>query len=351
MLVCPVCQSVLVLEGKNLSCEKNHSFDQAKQGYFNLLLNTAKNSQSPGDNAAMVKARQQFLDSGLYKSISDTVNQLVVDHFLSNPVESPMLLDLACGEGYYTQHLHYTLEDHQVQHSLYGLDISKDAIKASAKREKSINWIVANGFKAPFKSHSLHCVLNMFNRVNSKSLHDLCHPQGKVIVASSAKFHLQQLKQAIYQQPRFEEFDMVATMENEFEHDVRQQLDFTIKLKPENTQALLGMTPHAWRSSPETQQQLVNNPQFELRVNVNIDSFTPKLLATSVTEAPVQSEIIVEQHIESKAKPADVSITKAPVQSEAIVEKTFESEEKTPDASVSEQTKPSNQDIWGSSKK
>jgi 23S rRNA (guanine745-N1)-methyltransferase len=192
MLACPVCQSALTLNGKNLSCENNHSFDQARQGYFNLLLNTAKNSQSPGDNAAMVKSRQQFLDSGLYKNISDTVNQLVVEHLLSNPVQSPGLLDLACGEGYYTQQLHRTLEDHQVQHTLHGLDISKDAIKAGARREKSINWIVANGFKAPFKPNSLHCVLNMFNRVNSKSLHQLCHPQGKVIVASSARFHLQQ---------------------------------------------------------------------------------------------------------------------------------------------------------------
>jgi len=339
MLVCPVCQSALVLEGKNLSCEKNHSFDQAKQGYFNLLLNTAKNSQSPGDNAAMVNARQQFLDSGLYKNISDTVNQLVVDHFLSRQVEAPMLLDLACGEGYYTQQLHYTLEDHQVQHSLYGLDISKDAIKAGAKREKSVNWIVANGFKAPFKAHSLHCILNMFNRVDSKSLHDLCHPHGKVIIASSAKFHLQQLKQAIYEQPKFEEFNMVAAMENEFNHDVRQQLDFTIKLQPENTQALLGMTPHAWRSSPETQQQLINNPQLELRVNVNIDSFTPKVLVTPITEASLKSEITVEKNIE----PEETAI----VTPEIVINATKEAH----DTSVNEQAKLSNQDIWGSSKK
>lgn len=304
MLVCPVCHSPLVLNGKNLSCEKNHGFDQAKQGYFNLLLNTAKNSQAPGDNAAMVKARQEFLDSGLYKSISDAVNQLVIDHLWQT--ESPQLLDLACGEGYYTQQLHHALDDHQINHTLYGLDISKDAIKSAAKRDKSIKWIVANGFKAPFKPNSLNCVINMFNRVNSKTLHALCHPNGKVIVASAAKFHLEQLKRVIYETPKFEEFDMVGAMDEEFEHDVRHQLDFTITLKPENTQALLGMTPHAWRSSPETQQQLIDNPQLELRVNVNIDSFTPKVIE-SVESIETVADVESETEASAELKTEDLS--------------------------------------------
>lgn len=310
MLVCPVCQNPLNQNGKNLSCEKNHSFDQAKQGYFNLLLNTAKNSQSPGDNAAMVKARQAFLDSGLYKSISDTVNQLVIEHLWQT--ESPQLLDLACGEGYYTQQLHYALDDHQIKHSLYGLDISKDAIKTAAKRDKSIHWIVANGFKAPFASNSLHCVLNMFNRVNAKTLHALCHENGKVIVASAAKYHLEQLKYAIYDTPKFEEFDMVGEMENEFDHDVRHQLDFAIKLKPENTQALLGMTPHAWRSSPETQQQLLENPELELRVNVNIDCFTPKKLETVKVETETESKFAPEK----KPATAEAKATQEPAETD-----------------------------------
>lgn len=273
MLVCPVCSSLLEQEDKTLRCEQNHSFDRAKQGYFNLLLNNAKKSKAPGDNADMVLARQQFLDSGLYQSISDTVNQIAIEHLWQRP--APAILDLACGEGYYTQQLNWALNDHQIHHTLYGLDISKDAIKAGCRRTKDIHWLVANGFKAPFREHSLDCIINMFNRVNSDALHRLCHPSGKVIVASAAKYHLQQLKEAIYDEPRFDEFDMVNAMAGRFTHDGRQQLDFTMVLKPENTKALLGMTPHAWRSSPETQNQLLEKEQLELRVNINIDSFTP----------------------------------------------------------------------------
>ena len=346
MLVCPVCQNSLTLNGKSLCCENNHSFDQAKQGYFNLLLNNAKNSQSPGDNAAMVKARQEFLDSGLYKSISDTVNQLVIEHLWQT--QSPQLLDLACGEGYYTQQLHHSLDDLQINHTLYGLDISKDAIKAGAKRDKSIEWIVANGFKAPFEAHSLHCILNMFNRVNSKALHALCRQDGKVIIASAAKFHLQQLKQAIYETPKFDEFDMVKEMENEFTHDVRQQLDFTIKLKPENTQALLGMTPHAWRSSPETQQKLLSTQELELRVNVNIDAFTPKILEsnsgdmTDTQEQDEDSELLESE--DSELLESEASLNVLSEQSDKSLDGT-----KNESTESTESTEPlirKNQNIW-----
>ena len=96
-------------------------------------------------------------------------------------------------------------------------------------------------------------------------------------------------------------------MNEEFEHDVRHQLDFTITLKPENTQALLGMTPHAWRSSPETQQQLIDNPQLELRVNVNIDSFTPKVIeSVENIETVVNVEPKTEDNAELKAE--DLSV-------------------------------------------
>ena len=64
MLVCPVCQNPLIQNGKNLSCEKNHSFDQAKQGYVNLLPVQFKHSKAPGDNKEMVVARRAFLDKG-----------------------------------------------------------------------------------------------------------------------------------------------------------------------------------------------------------------------------------------------------------------------------------------------
>ena len=273
MLICPVCSEPLTRSDKQLFCENKHSFDQAKQGYFNLLLNQAKKSKQPGDNNEMVQARTRFLNAGHYQSISDAINQLAIDLLWQQ--ENVGILDVGCGEGYYTQRLHEALSDHQIQHTLFGLDISRDAVKAACKRSKDIQWLVANGKKTPFEPNSMKLITNVFNRIMPDSLKELCHPEGHVVIASAGAFHLQQLKEAIYDEPKFVEFDAIEVMKNDFKHVQRQQLDFIIKLKPSSTQDLLYMTPHAWRSSPETQKQLLSQQQLELRVQINLDCFSP----------------------------------------------------------------------------
>ncbi|MEY8205775.1 MAG: methyltransferase domain-containing protein [Bermanella sp.] len=273
MLTCPVCAQPLTRREKQLSCDHHHSFDQAKQGYFNLLLNQAKKSKQPGDNSEMVNARSRFLNAGHYQSISDAINQMAIDLLWQQ--QDTQVLDLGCGEGYYTQRLHHALSDHQIDHDIYGLDISKEAIKAACRRSKDLNWLVANGKKAPFSEHGMHLTLNVFNRIMPDALKQLCHPEGRVIVASAGAHHLQQLKEAIYETPKFVEFDAIAAMGQHFKHEQRQSLDFVIKLPPASTQDLLYMTPHAWRSSPQTQQTLLSQPQLALRVQINLDCFSP----------------------------------------------------------------------------
>ncbi len=275
MLICPVCSEPLTRSDKQLLCENKHSFDQAKQGYFNLLLNQAKKSKQPGDNAEMVNARTRFLNAGHYQSISDAINQMAIDLLWQQ--EDAGLLDVGCGEGYYTQRLHEALSDHQIEHTLYGLDISRDAVKAACKRSKDIQWLVANGKKTPFAQNQMKLITNVFNRIMPDSLKELCHPQGRVIIASAGAFHLQQLKESIYDTPKFVEFDAIKTMSEHFKHEQRQSLDFNILLNPSSTQDLLYMTPHAWRSSPETQNKLLSQEQLELRVQINLDCFSPLL--------------------------------------------------------------------------
>ena len=70
---CPLCQQALLLNEKSYRCENNHSFDQAKQGYVNLLPVQFKHSKEPGDNKAMVQARRAFLDKGYYQPLLDNM--------------------------------------------------------------------------------------------------------------------------------------------------------------------------------------------------------------------------------------------------------------------------------------
>ena len=48
---CPVCSHLLIKEQNTYKCENNHTFDLAKEGYLNLLLNAKKTS---GDSKEMM---------------------------------------------------------------------------------------------------------------------------------------------------------------------------------------------------------------------------------------------------------------------------------------------------------
>lgn len=274
MLSCPVCSAELGLKENQLICENQHSFDRARQGYYNLLLNQHKKSKAPGDNAEMVIARNNFLNQGYYQSISDTINQFAVDQLWQNGKAN--ILDMGCGEGYYTHRLQESLSDHQIEADVYGLDISKEAVKTAAKRNKDITWLVANANKPPFMENQAHLILNIFNRIMPDSLANLCHEKGRLLVVSAGAYHLQQLKEAIYETPRYAEFDCQSALKAHFDHSHRTELDFTIVLNQTGVKALLGMTPHVWRSSPQTQTRLNALDELELRVQVNLDLFQKK---------------------------------------------------------------------------
>ena len=79
-LKCPVCDAPLINETQTLRCSNNHTFDRAKQGYVNLLLNQDKKSQHPGDTLEMVQARQRFLGLEHYFPIVQSCCELIDKH-------------------------------------------------------------------------------------------------------------------------------------------------------------------------------------------------------------------------------------------------------------------------------
>ena len=77
MFICPICKSKLNIVGKAYSCENNHSFDIAKQGYVNLLPVNKKHSDNPGDSKEMVLSRREFLEGGYYDCFTDKLCEII----------------------------------------------------------------------------------------------------------------------------------------------------------------------------------------------------------------------------------------------------------------------------------
>ena len=150
-VICPVCGAALAPQGAAWRCVQGHCFDVARQGYVNLLTVTQKHSRHPGDTREMVAARRAFLDAGWYAPIAKTLADLV-RRFCP---EAASVLDAGCGEGYYLSQLGWVPER-------WGIDISRDAVRYAAARDRSAHWLTATAAHLPFADGGFDCVLSMF---------------------------------------------------------------------------------------------------------------------------------------------------------------------------------------------
>ena len=95
LLRCPVCGGGMRVNDNTLSCERGHAFDVAKEGYVNLLR-SGKSGDRIGDDKLSARCRRDFLNKGYYRVLQEYLTSLFADCHGT-------LLDICCGEGYYTK--------------------------------------------------------------------------------------------------------------------------------------------------------------------------------------------------------------------------------------------------------
>ena len=104
MLLCPVCHEPLVDDERGAACAGGHRFDRAREGYL-YLLRSSKSGDSMGDPKSQARSRRDFLNRGYYAPLRDAMVELVRERVSGRAASTncPMtLLDICCGEGYYT---------------------------------------------------------------------------------------------------------------------------------------------------------------------------------------------------------------------------------------------------------
>ncbi|MFC3395708.1 23S rRNA (guanine(745)-N(1))-methyltransferase [Brenneria rubrifaciens] len=252
---CPLCQQALHRINQQWSCGR-HSFDCAKEGYVNLLPVQFKRSKQPGDSAEMMRARRAFLDAGHYQPLREFVTQRA-DEKLAQ--DATALLDIGCGEGYYTAGQAACLKWRR-ELTVYGLDISKAAIQQAAKRYKNVDFCVASSLRLPFDDRSLDAILKIYAPCNDAELQRTVKIGGWVITVSPGPRHLFQLKAEVYEQAQLHVIKDETLVG--FELVEQQTLSYPMQLTGQEGAALLQMTPFAWRATPMVNQRLQDAPQF-----------------------------------------------------------------------------------------
>ncbi len=261
LLRCPICHSAFNENPQGLVCINRHQFDRSKEGYFNLLPVQNKNSLTPGDTKEQLKARREFLQAGFFDPLRSTILSLI------DP-STKTLLDLGCGEGYFTRGIATHLPDAEI----YAVDIAKAGIAMAAKSAKQLpktTNVVASNFDLPLQDQSMDVILRVLAPSKDLELQRVLKPDGKLLIVIPGEQHLIDLRKKIYKEvrplqslPEIEGFFLKETI----------GVQFRIKLnQPERVQSLLSMTPFFWKVTDKFRTDIASSifeDQSDFLINI-----------------------------------------------------------------------------------
>ncbi|PID41710.1 MAG: hypothetical protein CSB48_13760 [Proteobacteria bacterium] len=250
----------------------------------------------------MVDARSAFLNGGYYRPILDGLIEA------ASPRQAHTILDLGCGEGFYTMGLYdsllssgnapgadfsASLPGQSVRHIL-GVDISREAIIASCRRYRnyvsaedtfarqpvsppvSLTWLVASGAALPVKSASVDLVTCLFTRIMPAEMYRVLSRSGKLVVAGAGENHLHELRSLLYSHVRQKRFSPEKVLSDQFVSGEKRRVECTICVEQvQQLKNLLMMTPHAWRVAPEKQVLLAGLVGRPISIDVELEVWYP----------------------------------------------------------------------------
>ena len=247
-LTCPVrgCGRELSPGATSYACLAGHSFDLAKSGYLNLLQVLDRRSNTPGDSPEVVAARRRWMKSGRAAPLFEAL--LAEVRALGLGPES-RVLDVGCGEGSILGELQSATGC-----EAWGLDISRAAVEAAARRWPEPRWVVGNAdLSLPFAAASFELVLSITSRRNAAEFARLLAPGGALLFALPAEDDQRELRELLHGEAY--EIDRLPGLEAElgarFERVRSARLSWKNRLDREGFGDLLAL---AYRGARDSQR-------------------------------------------------------------------------------------------------
>ncbi|MDO4440880.1 MAG: methyltransferase domain-containing protein [Moraxella sp.] len=258
MLTCPICHTVLTLQGKTYTCQNRHSYDISKDGYVNLHVVQHKKSHTAGDTPTSVQARRRFLAGGFYEPLRAKISQVIAD------LSPKAILDIGCGEGYYTSELAKTAP-------VVGLDIAKPAIITASKTYKNqevgknIAWVVGTGSVLPVADNSVDICTSFFSPLPKGEMSRVLKQGGSLLVATPASRHLYAMRARLFDSVKeHDPAKFITELAPEFRLIDEWQIDAPMVLDSQNLSDLIDMTPYTYKARLDNKTTLKAENHFEV---------------------------------------------------------------------------------------
>jgi len=285
--LCPVCKQSLLHLDNSLRCDNGHLFDIAKEGYINLLLSHQRNSNNPGDNREMVIGRREFLNQGHYQPLAEFISGLILQHTAKDSAIA--LLDIGCGEGFYTTFLANAIKENKIQW-IGGIDISKEAIKQAAKRRHpEVDFAVASNINIPIADNALSMVTEIFAPDCPQEIARILKKDGLFIHVTPGEDHLFSLREMVYDTPQKHQLKPMTDPSFTLleQHHLRFELNLGNSTDVGN---LLRMTPYYWQLDESRQQQILSTEALSTEASFVITVYQNHQQTSPWAKREIQSD-------------------------------------------------------------
>lgn len=247
-LICPKCHAKLKAYDKSCVCENHHSFDYSKYGYLNLSLN--QKAAQHGDNKEMTLARTSFLNHGHYSFLKDFLNQLIEQK------KANILVDLGCGEGYYTKSFQ-AIEK-------YGIDLSKESLKHASKNDKTTQYILSSIFKIPLSDECADTVITCFAPAANSEINRILKKDGYFIFVTPGAKHLWELKEILYETPYL---NTIKELHTDLTFVDQIEISNQFHAEKEDIQNIFQMTPYCYKTGIQGNQKIKQLSALDITAN------------------------------------------------------------------------------------
>ena len=250
-LACPRCGQPFALCGTSLKCTAGHCYDLCAKGYVNLAPQHDQSKEKY--DAALFDSRSSILEGGFYQPVLETIAGMLSARFGDAPFT---LLDAGCGEGYYARQLAQRFP----AATIIGLDLSRDGIRAAARKPGDVLWLVGDLKRLPLADHQTDVVLDVFTPASYDEFHRVLKKDGNLIKVIPDTDYLAEIRSAFQPHLQKEGYSNQQVLEHLGRHaELLEQVEIrrTFPLMPEQSRCFLSMTPMGFSVPRETLEETV----------------------------------------------------------------------------------------------
>ena len=152
---------------------------------------------------------------------------------------------------------------------ILGIDISKDALAAGAKRSKTLKLAVASVYKLPIGDNSCDLLLSVFSPFALSEFQRVIKSGGILIRAIPLENHLFGLKAAVYDKPYKNEVEPPEIEGFQLLENSIVEKNIHLSSNKEITD-LFAMTPYYYKTSEKDQKKLESLSALDTEISFSV---------------------------------------------------------------------------------